>query len=269
MARTQRVGAAVLAAVALALTTTGVVLAATDSNPNPGARAVDRLALNGYPPKTATIAISLDAGGTTLSGTVGIDFVHDAAQASLNLPLGAAAIGAQLVLTPHHLYIGSSNLTGIVGRPWLAETVHTPSLYDWSLEATHPDVSMIQGYQSSSITHAPNLTTYHFTYLGAHLPVPGLLRSVVPSAGRVDIAISVGSQNQFTGATVVATSSTATASLSVTVLGYNQPLHIVGPPRSQVLPLTPGLAHRILRGLSGITQLLGPGAFGGGGATAS
>ncbi|MGC8498499.1 MAG: hypothetical protein ACP5OV_03240 [Acidimicrobiales bacterium] len=269
MARTQRIGAAVLAVVSLGLTVTGVVLAATDSHPNPGARAVDPLALNGYPPSTATLAISVDAGATTLSGTIGIDFRHDAAQASLNLPLGVTAIAAQLILTPHHLYIGSSNLSGIVGQPWLAESVHTPSLYDWSLEATHPDVTMIQGYQSRTVTHAAGVTTYHFTYLGVHLAVPGLLRSVVPSAGRVDVSVSVGSQNEFTGATVVASSSTATASLTATVLGYNQPLHIAGPPRSQVRPLTPGVARRILRGLSGISQLLGPGALGGGGATAS
>ena len=269
MARTQRVGAAVVAVVALGLTATGVVLAATDSHPNPGAGAVDRLALNGYPPTTATIAISVDAGATTLSGTVGIDFRHDAAQASLNVPLGVVSIAAQLVLTPHHLYIGSSNLASIVGRPWLAEPIHSPSLYDWSLEATHPDISMIQGYQSSSVTHGAGVTTYHFTYLGAHLPVPGLLRSVVPTAGRVDVSISVGSQDEFTGASVVASSSTTTASLTATVLGYNQPLHIAGPPRGQVRRLTPGVARRILRGLSGISQLLGPGALGGGGATAS
>ncbi len=269
MARTQRVGAAVVAVVALGLTATGVVLAATDSHPDPGARTVDHLALNGYPPTTATLAISVDAGASTLSGTIGIDFRHDAAQASLNLPLGVAAIAAQLVLTPHHLYIGSSNLTGILGRRWLAEPVHTPSLYDWSLEATHPDVALIQGYQSRTVTHAAGVTTYHFTYRGAHLAVPGLLRSVVPSAGRVDVSVSVGSQNEFTGASVVVSSSTATASLTATVLSYNQPLHITGPPRSQVRPLTPRVARRILHGLSGISQLLGPGAFGGGATTAS
>ncbi len=51
MALSKKAGAVALAVVAFALTVTGIVIAATDTNPGSGN--VDALALNGYPPKSA------------------------------------------------------------------------------------------------------------------------------------------------------------------------------------------------------------------------
>ncbi len=267
MSSTQRIGAAALAVVALGLTATGVVLAATDPHPNPGGGTVDALALNGYPPSTAELAVTIDAGAQSLTGTLNIDFATNAAEATVNVPLGVATVPTQLILTKHHLYIGASSLAGVVGRSWLAATVHTPSLYDWSLEMTHPDISMISGYQHRSVTTSGAATTYHFVYPATTLRVPGLLQRLIPSSGALDVAISVGSQREFTGATIAAASATTSTSITVTVLSYNRPLTIAGPPRGEVRALTPGLARRVLRGLSGLGALLSPGSLGGGSAT--
>ena len=61
MASSQRVGAVALAAVALALSIFGVVLAATDSNP--AGTSSQALALNGYPPKTVDMQLTITSNG--------------------------------------------------------------------------------------------------------------------------------------------------------------------------------------------------------------
>jgi hypothetical protein len=57
----KRVMAVVIAVVAIALTVFGIVLAATD--PNPADIGKDPLALNGYPPHSADLAVSLSTSG--------------------------------------------------------------------------------------------------------------------------------------------------------------------------------------------------------------
>ena len=88
MAGSTRSGALLLGAVALGLSVFGIVAAATD--PNPMGLAKDTLVLNGYPPKTANILVTISTGSTatvTLSNDATID----------SLTLGANDAGARIL----------------------------------------------------------------------------------------------------------------------------------------------------------------------------
>src|SRR5579863_6093442 len=109
----RKVAAAGLAVAALALTVTGVVLAATD--PNAGGNQKDPLALNGYPPRTAQLRVVVSTGQAY---TVSAD---------LQIPLLFSATTVDLRLVAGHLFASSPNLGAIVGSQWVSTRVHIPS----------------------------------------------------------------------------------------------------------------------------------------------
>ena len=74
-----------LVVVAFALTVTGIVIAATDSNP--GASAKDPLALNGYPPRSANLLVTLSTGAPYgLSANVTVNFKSNRVDAVVRFP---------------------------------------------------------------------------------------------------------------------------------------------------------------------------------------
>src|SRR5579872_4161309 len=157
----RKVAAAGLAVAALALTVTGVVLAATD--PNAGGNQKDPLALNGYPPRTAQLRVVISTGQAyNVAANVNVDFLHNAVSADLQIPLLFSATNVDLRLVAGHLYASSPNLGAIVGSQWVSTKVHTPSLYGLSLEMTRPEIDLISGFPQRTVTHSGYLTTYDF-----------------------------------------------------------------------------------------------------------
>jgi hypothetical protein len=213
MAVSKRLAPVTLAVVALVLTLGGVIYAATDSNPS--ATPKDPLALNGYPPKTAELALKVTTGGAySLTGTVDIDFAKNSVQAQLLVPLVFSATSFNLRLVDHHLYVGSSNLSKIFGAPWLATSLKQPSLFGLSLEMTKPDIALISGFDHHSVTKNGYLTTYSYRRDNVILGTTSASPIKMPARTDLDVSITVGSQRELTSISVSETSKRSSLNIS-------------------------------------------------------
>src|ERR1700677_3855602 len=97
MAVPKRMMAVTIAVVASALTVFGVVVAATNSNSTSAAK--DPLVLNGYPPKSVDLYVTLSAGsGVALNATVGVDFTTNQVDAVVHFPLVITTASVDVLL---------------------------------------------------------------------------------------------------------------------------------------------------------------------------
>jgi hypothetical protein len=255
----RKVAATGLAAVALALTVTGVVLAATD--PNAGGNQKDPLALNGYPPRTAQLHVVISTGQAyNVTADVNVDFVRNAVAADLQIPLLFSATHVDLRLVGRHLYATSPNLGAIIGSRWLSTKVSTPSLYGLSLEMTRPDIGLINGFPQETVTHTGYLTTYRFHRDNVAIATPSGLPFKVPARATIDFSITLGQQGELTATSFKVTSTHSTASVTVTVVSYNAPAHVSAPPARDVTPLNSTQIGRIF-GSTSIGNLFNPRAI--------
>jgi hypothetical protein len=245
MAVPKRLAPVTLIAVALALALTGVIYAATDSNP--AGIPKDPLALNGYPPKTADFELKVSTGAAySLNANVDVNFAKNSAQAQLLVPLVFSATSINLRLINGQLYVGSSNLSSIFGAGWISTSVKTPSLFGLSLELTKPDIALISGFSKKTVTKSGYLTTYHYQRDNVILSLPSSSPVKMPSGATIDVNITVGSQGELTAATVSETSKTSKVLISLNVLSYNQPVHISAPPSNDVKKVNISILQKLL-----------------------
>jgi hypothetical protein len=260
MALPKRAAFATLGAVALALTVVGVVLAATDTGVS--GRSVDPLALNGYPPKSAQLHVVISTGQAyDVTANVNVNFVSNAVEAVVQVPMFFSSVNVDLRLVGRHLYVGASNLASIAGSPWLSVKVGRASLYGVSLELTRPDLSLISGFTKETVTTSGYSTTYQYHRDGVSITAPPGLPLTLPTRAAVDFSITVGKQGEVSATSFAVTSKTSHASISATVLSYNRPATIVAPPPSQVKGVSAALLRQIL-GPSGAGALLSPKGLG-------
>jgi hypothetical protein len=245
MAVSKRVAPLALAVVALALTLCGVIYAAADNNPSGTAK--DPLALNGYPPKTAVLALKITTGGEySLTATVDVDFAKDSVQAQLLVPLVFSATAFNLRLVDHQLYIGSANLSSIFGAPWLATSIKQPSLFGLSLELTKPDISLISGFDHRTVTKSGYLTTYSYHRNNVILGTASSSPITMPARTNLDLSITVGSQDELTSASISERTKRSSFTINLDVLSYNTPLSIAAPPARDVKQENAKLLKKLL-----------------------
>ncbi|MGB8180576.1 MAG: hypothetical protein WCF63_10505 [Acidimicrobiales bacterium] len=241
----KRIMALALAIVALGLTITGVVIAATDANP--GSLTKDPLALNGYPPTSADLAVTVSTGANvSVNANVMVNFKTGRVLALVHVPLVIATASINLIFADNKLYERSAE---VANGPWLEAQVTTPNLFGASLELTKPDIDLITGFHKE-VTTSGFSTTYVFTRHG----VP--LRSVVGSTtaysklGSLRWTITVGRQGEVEATTVVEKTPHATTTLNATVLSYNQPTHIDVPPAASTQPLSTSMLAKLLKSVN-------------------
>jgi hypothetical protein len=241
----KRIMALALAIVALALTVTGIVIAATDSNP--GSLTKDPLALNGYPPSSADLAITVTTGNDiSVTATANVNFKTGRIAALVHFPLVITTASLNLVFADNKLFARSAEVTN---GPWLETKVTTPNLFGASLELTRPDLDLITGFHKEVLTSGDS-TTYVFT----RRDVP--LTSVIGSAsafstlGSLRWTITVGRQGEVEASTVVEKTHHKTTTLSVTVLSYNQPAQVVVPPAASTQPLSGSMLAKLLKSVN-------------------
>jgi hypothetical protein len=258
MAVSKRFAATALAVVALALTATGVVLAATDPNPDGTQR--DHLVLNGYPPRSVQLHVVVSTGQAyDVTADVNVNFATNAVAADVQIPMFFSATHVELLLVGSHLYATSPNLDTIIGTHWLSAPTSAPSLYGLSLEMTKPDVSMITGFTEETVTHNGYFTTYDFRRDNVAIATPSGLPFKVPKRANVDFSITLGRQSELTATSFAVSSGRTRASVSVTVLSYNAPARIVAPPASDVTPFSAARIKQIF-GSTSIGNLFNPNA---------
>jgi hypothetical protein len=244
MAKKRIMGLA-LAIVALALTVTGIVIAATDSNPGGASR--DPLALHGYPPSSADLAVTVSTGANvSVTATLNVNFKTGRIAALVHFPLVIATASENLIFANNKLYARSAE---VANGPWLESKVATPNLFGASLELTKPDIDLITGFHKEVSTSG-----YSTTYVFTRNDVP--MTSVVgPSTaysklGYLRWTITVGSEGEVEASTVSEKTRHATTTLSVTVLSYNQPTRIDVPPAASTQPLSSSMLAKLLKSVN-------------------
>ncbi|HVB19202.1 MAG TPA: hypothetical protein VNE22_02850 [Acidimicrobiales bacterium] len=240
----KRVGGLLIAAVAFALTVTGVVVAATDSNPLGISK--DPLALHGFPPKTADVALSLRSGsGVGLSAQLQIDFAKGRVEAHVQFPVIFTSVNEELRLVGGHLYVRGSN---VAQGPWLGVPLKAPNFFGVSLEMIKPDIALITGLKKT-VAHSGYETIYTFARQSVALNVLGAKgRSTL---GSLRWTIITGASGEVVSSTLALASHHRTTTLSMNVLSYNQPARVSAPAAKDVHSLTKGFFTRIMKSVSG------------------
>jgi len=251
MASTNRLPSILLAIVAFALTVTGVVLAATDANP--GGTAKDHLVLNGYPPSSAQLYVTVSTGQAySLSADVNVDFNSNNVEAVVHFPMVFSVASVDLRLVDNHLYAGSAELTS---GPYLSLALKQPSLFGLSLEMTKPDIALITGFNQTVVKNG-EFTTYDFRRSG--VAISNILggSSNQASIGSLDWSITVGRQGEVTQSTLAVKGGHSTTTISVSVLSYNKKIDVHAPSASQVVPASPALLRQLLASVPLSTLLM-------------
>ena len=267
MKSSKRAFAIILAVVALILTVTGVVIAATDSNPGGTG---DALALHGKPPTSAVIDYTLSTGqAEQMTGTLNVDFTKNQASGTLSIPVGLSTTTVGVVLANDHLYLGVPSLSSVLHTPWVSMPYATPSLFGLSLEMAAPklDFSLLtsKGFTALAPEHNGSLTTYTFTRSAAHLSTPANVPLKLPHRLKLAISVTLGSEGQIAGLAITLSSPSAHLELALTVVSYNTKVDVGIPPTRDVSPLTKKIKKTILgtTGAGGqINQLLTPQGLG-------
>ena len=98
-----------LAVVALSLTLMGVVLAATD--PNPSGIGKDVLVLNGIPPRSTSLLVTVSNGQSyTVSATINVNFDTSSAEAIVQFPLLFSQTSVELRMVGDHVYAEAADI---------------------------------------------------------------------------------------------------------------------------------------------------------------
>lgn len=249
MAAARRPPAVLVAVLALALTITGIVFAATD--PNPSGVAKDPFALNGYPPTSANMQVTVSGQSFQMTANVTANFTTNAIEAVIDLPavLSASSIEARLVDT--NLYIRSSDVSS---GTWLKTPTSGLSLFGLSLELTKPDIYLLTGF-NRTVTHNGWMTTYELVRSDVAVTNP-FDHSSRSHLGTINWSITVGSQGEVVQSTASVTTATSSTSVSMQVLSYNGPAHISAPPDTEVKTLSPKVLHQFLSSLGSLSLIL-------------
>lgn len=253
MADFKRSAGIALAVLATALTVFGVVFAATDANPKGVTK--DPLVLNGYPPKSADLLVTVSTGQSyTVSANVNVNFHASTVEAIVRFPFVFSVTSVDLRLVGSHVYARAADISS---GSWLTFAVHPPAFFGLSLEMTRPDISFIDGFTHKSVTKSGYATTYNFSRNDV------ALRNVLGPAknsvvlGSLHLSITVGSQDEVSGATMTMKSRQASTKIVVQVLSYNQPAVIDAPPATDVKTVVGSTLPQLFASTS-ITSLLFP-----------
>jgi len=249
MAAARRTPAVLLAVVALALTITGIVLAATD--PNPAGITKDPLALNGYPPTSTNFQMTVSGQSFQMTANVTANFTTNAVEAIIDLPAILSASSVEARLVEKNLYIRSADVSS---GTWLEVPTSGLSLFGLSLELTKPDIYLLTGFKKT-VTHNGSMTTYDL--VRTNVPVTNPFgRAKRSQLGTINWSITVGSQGEVTQSTLSVTAASSSTTLNIQVLSYNGPAHITAPPASDVKTMSPKVLHEFFSSLGSLSLVL-------------
>jgi len=223
-----------LAVVALSLTLMGVVFAATD--PNPSGIGKDVLVLNGIPPRSTSLLVTVSNGQSyTVSATINVNFDTSSAEAIVQFPLLFSQTSVELRMVGDHVYAEAADISS--GK-WLEIDEHPPSFFGIALELTQPasDLNLIKGFKHESVTKSGYSTTYSFASNDVALTnVLGTPKQTV--LGSLHITVTTGASGEVTGATMTSRSKHDMSKINVQVLSYNKRTEISAPSPREVNPL--------------------------------
>lgn len=263
----RRLLAITVATLALVGTVTGVVLAATQTSPSS-----DLTSIGKNPPRSAAMTFTIENGdGTTINGAATMDMRagRDAIDGYIEFPVILAKAHVNLRVVDGKIYVGSPMLRSSLGASWLSSDVGSMDLAGLALEMAKPEFALLsQGLGvEPTVTREGDRTIRTYTTDAGTLPSLGRDANVSITTGPqgqvLDVVIEILPTKAGTGTAPSPASTTHSADVAMTIsmhmVGYNQPVSIAAPKKSDVKPMT----SRALNGLAGGNPLL-KGILGGG-----
>ncbi|MGD0853287.1 MAG: hypothetical protein ABSA07_08015 [Acidimicrobiales bacterium] len=242
-----------LAALATSLTIIGVVLAATD--PNPSGIPKDPLVLNGNPPRSASLLLTVANGQSyTVSATINANFRDSRAEAIVEFPLLFSQTSVEFRLVGDHVYAEAADISS--GK-WLEFNENPPSFFGIALELTQPgpDLALIKSFHHETVTKSGYSKTYDFS--NNEVPLTNVLGSPRKTVlGSLDITVTTGSGGEVTGATMTSRTRHDMSKFTVQVLSYNRRTTIAAPPPGDVNPLKVSSLRQLFSSTTLATLLL-------------
>jgi hypothetical protein len=243
----------VLALLAFALTFMGVVLAATDQNPSGIPR--DSLTLNGDPPHSASVLVTISNGQSyDVSATINVNFDTSRAEALMQFPLLFTQTSVEFRLVGDHVYAEAADISS--GK-WLEIDEHPPSFFGIALELTQPgpDLNLIKGFDHETSTKSGYATTWDFS--SDEVALTNVLSAPRKTVlGSLDVTVTTGASGEVTGATMTSRTKHDMSKITVQVLSYNQRTTIVAPASNDVSSLKVGSLRQLFSSASIATLLL-------------
>jgi hypothetical protein len=227
-------------------TTTGIVMAATDTNAN-----ASPYALNGKVPKTATMSFSIaNSDGVAITGHMNVDMVKNRVDGEIDVPFILVMARIRIREINDKLYLGAGAFQSAAQAEWLAAPLNTNlDLTGLALSMAKPEFDLMpQQLGNVVVTHEGEITvrTYH----------PNVKALGLPATSDVSLEFRTAGEGQVIGLTLSIKAANQNMKISLNVDSYNSPVAIATPEQSSVKPLTSDSLQQIVGGNSTLQQLL-------------
>jgi hypothetical protein len=244
--RSTRVVAAAAALLLAGLIASAATLAATPSTASP---TVEQLRVGQGPPRTATGILTFsDSSGVSVTATCAFDFTHGTADVVASDSLSIVTVSIEARLINQGLYLNAASMSSLLGAPWLTTNLSSAAgkLHDLALVLRHPQLARFASFRVST-SHTKTATTTTFRFGHVRLPSTTGLPITLPRTGRLDVAVTTGSEGQVVVFAATLTSPDGGVNrLGLMITDYNVPVTIGAPSRGSVVALTPARAHELL-----------------------
>jgi len=245
MSRTRTL-AALVAVLALLGTTTGIVMAATDTNAN-----ASPYALNGEVPKTAAMSFSIaNSDGVAITGHMNVDMVKNRVDGEIDVPFILVMARIRIREVNDKLYLGAGAFQSMAEAEWLAAPLNTDlDLTGLALTMAKPEFDLMpKELGPVEITTEGDVTVRTYRLKSKELDLP--------TSGDVTLVFRTGSEGQVIGLTVTIKAANQDMTIALTMDSYNEPVTIEVPKPSSVKPLTSNSLQQIAGNNDTLMQLL-------------
>ncbi len=245
--RSTRVIAAAAILVLVALVASAATLAATSATTT-GA-VVKHLGVEAGPPRTATGTLTFsDSSGISVTATCEFDFTHGTADIVASDSISILTVTVEGRLIGQGLYLEAGAMSSLLGAPWL--TTDLPAargkLHELARLLRHPDLARFAHFRVSS-SHTATTMTSTFQFDHVRLPSTLGLPIELPRKGRLDVAVTTGTQGQVLSFDATLTSPDGGVNrLDLEITDYGVPVVIDTPQASSVIALTATRARELL-----------------------
>lgn len=245
--RSTRVVAVAASLLLAALIAGAVTLAATSSTAS--GPVVEHLGVGAGPPTTATGTLSFsDSSGISVKATCEFDFVHGKADIVASDSLSILTVTIEGRLVGERAYLEAASMSSLLGAPWLTTSVTSANgkLHDLALLLRHPRLARFAARRVAS-THTATTATTTFQFDHVRLGSTAGLPITLPRKGRLDVAVTTGTQGQVLSFDATLTSLDGGVNrLDLSITDYNVPVAITAPSPGSVVALTPTRARALL-----------------------
>lgn len=265
----RRLLAITVATLAFSGTVVGVVLAANETS-----QVVDLTAIGKNPPRSAEMNFTIEnADGTTINGSALMDMRagRDAIDGYIEFPVIIAKAHINLRVVDGTLYVGSPMLRSALGASWLSSDVGSMDLAGLALEMANPEFALLSeglGVRPVVTRDGDNtIRTFTTDALGSMNlgRDAGVTITTGPQGQVLDVMIRILptklSALKVPSSKKSSASATATMTISMHMVSYNQPVSITAPKKSDVKPMTSDALNGLAGGNPFLKSILGGSAL--------